>query len=396
MSNKDCGCNKQAQEGEYLLVAATGNQAAQCGNPLDQDPRASCSKQEEMFDYSLSDFLVPQPESFTSMEVCNASVYSIGMWLEFFNPSVILQISNISGNIISLVNRCPNGEPPYRNPSIGTVVNRNTKFVVASQPFSMSDEEAQEFIEDALSNSEEICVPSLLATSTTATVHPVGRIEDDPSNLGVKKCLKRIFGILFKAGRPYLSALGSPVGPIATGYRRLVRRNSDGALFAQQEYHEASNVAAGRQYALSISKGKHRIIGPAYIPSFYFRKLYENTASDNYASWPTFSNNTNKDFDLSGYGEVQSLSDVLDHYYVMVRLEFSVRSTSTFRTCNAFINGRLVAKVGTLTDDQPQVQYNSVTVPIKVLKSDNKITVRFECPGTVNYYYRLEMDGIFE
>jgi hypothetical protein len=167
------------------MVEATASDASSCG--VSATGTEGCAKQEPMYDICLSSFLVPLSNSFTSIEVCSPNIYYIGMWLQFLTPNVTLQISNISGKIISLINRCENGDLIYGNPEAGQVVLRNTPFVVVDKPRCKSDEDDIAALENALSNASELCVPSLKTSSSTCL-----NLEYLVLNFFVRSLLKKL------------------------------------------------------------------------------------------------------------------------------------------------------------------------------------------------------------
>ena len=389
----DCDCTKTPTSDEYLMIAATAENAGQCGTPA-ASANASCDKQEKMFDESLSAFLIPATNASVSMQVCNAKVYSVGMWIEFLNPFCILQISAITGNILSLVNRCPDGSSLAGNPEVSTAIGVGSLFVVAARP--ACDVDYQDELAAAMADMTELCVPDLLAHSNTAIIHPVGRLESDPENTGAAKCIKRIFGILFKAGRPFLSAMGAPVSISDLHlYRRIVRNTSTGGLHLAKNYFEQNDVTANNRYGLSIDSARERVIGPIHFCQMWHMLVKENTSNDDPDTWPSFTNSRDEDFDLGGYDRIQLIDNVRDHYYVMVRFELGAKRSGALVSVNAKLNDKNVCRVFASSSGSVTQQYNSVTVPVKVMKSDDKITLKLTTDGTVKFQYSLHIEAIY-
>ena len=54
-----------------------------------------------------------------------------------------------------------------------------------------------------------------------------------------------------------------------------------------------------------------------------------------------------------------------------------------------------IKKCGIVVDATAYVQFNSISVPIKVKKSDNKIKLKLRKSGSTKYYYRLTLDGAY-
>ena len=110
MHGNPCGCGPSSNpDPSYLMVSATPSEAALC-DPSSTGNAANCDNQDRTYDESLSDFLVPLTTNTTSMQVCNSSVYAVGQWLYFNTAKAYFQINNITGQILTLVNRCPNDD----------------------------------------------------------------------------------------------------------------------------------------------------------------------------------------------------------------------------------------------------------------------------------------------
>ena len=395
----DCNCNKTASPSEeYLMVKASASQAATCGVALPSTTSVeSCAKQEPMYDASLSDFLVPLESSSTNMIVCNSAIYSTGIWLQFLNPVVTLKITNITDNTLTLVNRCENGDIVSSNPAVGVAVAKGARFVVVDQPDCVSNSDFLLKVISALSTATEVCLPSLVSSTTTAIIHPVGRVESDPSNLSAGKCLKKIFGILFKAGRPFLSALGGTIGHNNLDYRRLVRHKTTGGVYEKDNYSDAPQLEVNKQYLLAITNSEEKLFGPTYITKFTREQLEENTTDKDHLSWPTFSGSYDKDYDMGDYAGLTPPAEAfLDHYYVMCRLEIACsRTGDDVVTMQAELNGIRVGRCVGATSADYLVGYNAVTIPVRVNNSDDKLTLRLTTTGTTRYYFRLHVDGIY-
>lgn len=394
MNDTNCGCNAHnPSDKEFLLVKATSSEASSCGTGDGLDPISDCVKQEQMYDFSLSDFMVPSQTGATSMEVCNPNVYSIGMWLQFTSPIVTLQISNISGSILTLINHCPDGSIVGDNPDVGQVVYRNTRFVVSSAPGCISDEKYLEKIQDALSSVVEICVPNLAQSSSTAIIQPVGRVDSDPNNLGAKKCIRRIFGFLFKAGTPVLSALKLVKGEQAYDYRRIVKHKITNEIKHLENYGEYAELLIGRQYLVGIQKNSETLIGPSYVMYPFHSIVHENTASLDPNDWPDLNLTYDHDFDIGGVPQIEGLDGSLDHYFANVRIEVAVRSVADNITkiyLNNVSSGRVYSSQ---SSTESNIQFNSITIPIRVSRSDNKINLKITARETSKFYFKLSLSG---
>lgn len=397
MTTNDCNCGPEASK-EYLMVKVTPSEASTCGTG-EVSTTKDCAKQEDMFDKSLSSFTIPVTIGSTNMEVCNAGIYTVDMWLQFLDPVATLKISAITGKILTLINRCDSGDAISFNPDAGTAIDKGTKFIVCDSPPCYSEEERAADIENSLKTMTGLCMPDLQECSETAIIQPVGRISSDPEDLSVKKCIKRIFGILFKAGSPYLSSLRT-ADPVDVGnYNRLVRHKGTDEVRKQLNYCDSDGLNVQKQYLLSITNGDEAVRGPCYLTKLVQELVEVNTESFTAAAWPTFTEDFEKDFDLSditGLNVPGNDDSFLDHYYVMARLEFETYTdVDTNRYTTAKLNG---LRVGRCLSRVERPGPMSVSVPIKILKSDHKLTLKFVCESysDINrFYYNLNIDGIY-
>lgn len=396
--NTKCGCNTDAPSGkEYLMVEASASDPNQCGNPSSANAgTAGCAKQEPMFDQSLSDFLIPSAASSVIMSVCNGKVYTVGMWIQFVDPVAKLKISGIDGNTITLLNRNSNGDEVIANPAIATKIPKLAQFVVCDAPEDLSAEEELAKLETSLSGATQLCVPNLGASSSTAIVHPVGRVESDPENLSVKKCIKRIFGVLFNAGRPFLSALGTPVDiNDLTDYRPLVKHKTTNGVYQRKNYSEASGLADDRQYVLAVTNNSEKLLGPAYLTKAVHELIEQKEPILTPASWPEMTDEHVKNFDISDYaGAMPPADHNLDHYYVMVNCEIAGnKDTGDIRVMRLELND-IIAGRCSISGDADAQDFNSITKIVKVMKSDNKLTLKLTAVGTIRFWYRLNIEAI--
>lgn len=389
MSN-DCGCTPQASEGEYLLVKANGQDAGTCGT-VPSSGTTNCAKTEPMFDSILSDFLVPSEESSVNMQVCNGAIYTVGMWIEFINPYCRMKITAINGNILSVVNACTNGDDIDNNPAPSTVINRGTRFSVVGKP--PCDIDYTEKLQESFATVTELCMPALGITSETAVVHPVGRTQSDPENSGVGKCLRRIFGIVFKAGRPFLSAMGAPVNiDDLNQYRRLIRKNDTGAIHVAKNYSEQQDVVAGNRYLLSIDKTRERVTIPAYVCQMWHYELKENTSNTDPTSWPSFTNDFEFEINVGSLDRIQAIDNVRDHYYLMLRIEVGTYKAGAYEIVQARIDDKRALKV---VAGNNAMAFNSVLMPMRIAKADDKFKFKLAMDGTTKYYYRVVAEAIY-
>lgn len=400
MSKPNCGCdNGGSQEGDFLMVKATASEASSCGLSGGSNSTASCDKQEPMYDICLSDFLLPSKDGQTSMEVCNASIYTISMWLQFTYPVVTLQIVNITGNILTLVNRCPNGEIVDENPTIGTVVSRGTSFVVAPEPQCFTDEEDAERINSALEGATQICAPNLATCSETAIIRPVGKIESDPSDLSVKKCIKAIYGFLMKAGTPVFTALRLEA-PIDLNYRRLAKHKTLNEVVHLKNYSETPGLTDD-SYALMINKNREVLV-PNYFSHLFTHTIAENTtAYTTPSSWPALGSGGSHEVNYNisaAVGGLGWLPSDRNHIIVMVRFDLTTFVDGEgSRAINIILNNINAGRVMNVGNGGGEnINGMSVSVPIKLSKGDYNLNMKLNATGnTQRYHFRLTIDGVF-
>lgn len=394
-----CGCQSSpSSDKPYLLVEATSSTIDACGsNPQGQSP-GNCDKSEPMFDESLSDFLIPSKDSSVNMSVCNGAIYSVGMWIEFLNPIAKLQITSISGNILTLVNRNINGDEVAENPDIGTQISVGTRFVVGSSSHNISDADRLEQIESALDGATEIEVSNLGASSSTAVVHPIGRVESDPSNLSAKKAIKRIFGILFNAGRPVLNALGTTV-PIEdmADYRPLVKHKTSHIVRQARSLSENGGLASNRQYVLSVTNSGEKLL-QTYLSKIARRQLDIIGDVHSPLSWPVTVGDYETEYDLSSWADMQPPDgNVLDHYYVMCSMELAGnKDAGTARIMRAELNGVTMCRVG-IHPDPSLYYFNNSTRLVRIETSGPnayKLKLKLFIVNDARYWYRLNIDEI--
>jgi len=383
------------------MVRATASQASTCGIPDITNPdeeNSNCVKQEIMFDKSLSDFLVSTPGSSSSFEVCNPAPYCVGMWLQFYTPRVTLRIVSISGSIITVVNRCNlTDNAPDDNPEIGTIIERGAKFAVVGAPRCFDEEDATDDLVDALANLTGICVPELGVGGANATMWPVGRIEEDPDNVSQGPCIKRIPGVKFIGGVPYLSALDAPVNGVdAHLYRRLVKNTANDSVHVIKNYSEYSGMTPTDQYYLSVNSDEEKLVGPGYLFRPFNDFLAENSAGLDPAAWPVLDVDYDHTYNLSTIPQIDTLVSQYDHIWVNVRLELAGFSDENTNFITAELGGIHAGRVNAFKDaDCNVVAFNSITLPIKVMKSDYNLALSISSQAACNFYFRIAISGIW-
>ena len=395
----NCGCNSGDcnQSGEYLMVKATPSDAGLCGNPTSLDPTKNCAKQEKMFDFAQSGFIIPLANGQTSMKVCNSGIYTTNMWLEFFNPVCKLKITAISADhTLTLVNRCPGGSAVKSNPDAGTAVPTGTKFVVCSQPDCTPGSVAGESVVNTLESLNYIPIGNMTESATTDLVQPIGHIRSNPTNSAVKKVIKRIYGVMFNAGRPVLTALGLvDTVNLSENYRRLVIHKTTKIVSWAKNRSEQAGLISGKKYLEVISSGSERLIGPVLLPLFNRTQLDQNVAPGvTPADWPSFTTSFTKAFDLSEIPEINNAPKDSE-YIALARIDIGgLKTGSTNNFISVSVNGVRAGVVRTGYNDA-FIQFNTIVMPIRILRSDNKLTLKLETTGTVKYHYRICVDGIF-
>lgn len=396
MSDKKCGCGPSSNsDPTYLMVEATASEAAVC-DPNSIGNSSSCENQERTYDESISDFVVPLSTNTTSMQVCNPSVYAVGQWLYFNSSKAYFQINNITGQILTLVNRCPNDDAIDGNPAPGTPIPSKSKFVVSASPPCFAIEAETDRVKRALASMTQICVPDLIETTNNQNIQVVGRVSSDSSNPSQGKCIRRIADFFFKLGRPFMSGLRTinVNSSQYDGYRRLARHTATNEIVELINFSNMPDAAGVKQKAYSVTSSNEKLVGPAYFGSLFRHTLEKNTNDEDPDNWPVIDTTIHKEYDLSTISAIENIVKNQDHYYAMVRLEISARHTGDdYRTLVASLGGdyagKAIARTGGL------VAYNSISMPVKVLYADHKLELDLEADGAMKCYFRIVIDGIY-
>lgn len=396
---RNCGCNNLPSK-KMLMVETSPSEASTCGAPGSSTGSESCPKQEPVYDVILSDFIVPSSGTLTSASVCNGSVYSSGQWIQTLNPVVTLKINSINGNILSLANQCDNGSPVPGNPDAGQLITSQTRFSIVSQPECLDEEERAEEILAALASATEVCTPSLLESSANAAIQPVGRVESDPSNTAAGKCIRRIFGIIFNSGIPYLTSLGNAIsGTELNNYRRLGKHKTNNSVRQLENYSENPAISGTNQYALGIRSNQEYLVGPSYVPCFFTPILIDsagvvsNTSSPVMVTSPT--GVFEKTINLSGVSQINNIQKNQDHYYVHLSIEYIDRANNT----NITVNNELVGM--SLAHNSSRSNWRGViTAIVRVDISTNELRFKIEnnlnfSSSSFQYAYRIMLKGIY-
>lgn len=398
MNQQGCGCGGDSPNDEYLMVKATGKNPSTCGLPDSSGATTgtvSCPKQEPEFDNTLSDFVVPATGASVSIQVCNPSVYSVDQWIQFPN-GLTMQVISITGNNLQIRNSCPNGSPIIDNPTAGLVISRNTRFFTVGKPPCQTEEQRLDEILEALSGASEICVPDLVESSNQAHVQPVGRVEADPSDTSFKKCLRRIYGILFKAGTPILSAIQKVSEANIGNYRKLGIDKANREVWEIPDFSEFTGLTSGQQYQTAFKpNGTEYIIGPDYgfkPVNITLLEIPTNPLSGTFATSPASATILNQTFNLSSQTDISSIKRNQDHYYVLAHLEVGyTQAIQGVKILAARLNGSLVC---TSVDLYGR---NTLTIPIRVENSNNELTLLIEqsVASVSNYIVRLYIRGVW-
>lgn len=392
MSNNNCGCSStqsQSSNGEFLLVKATGKNSSTCGDIDDLDSANSdCVKQEPMFDFSKSDLIIPLFSSSTQMEVCNSDIYSISMWVQFLNPVTTMMISNITGNILTLSNRCSNGQVITTNPAVGTAITRGTRFVVCDAPICETDQEQLEITKESIRSMTELCLPLLEETSSTSTVHPLGRVESDSNNSFAGKCVKRIKEFYFKNGIPFFTTLNNI--PISDNpkFKKLARNPITNEIAQLKDYSEHSGTDSLSHSTLSILSTGEKVVGPVHFSRQVSVDLFTNTSSDDFNAWPiSVATEIEKSIDLSDQSVYDSVRNLSDHVWMTFRLDISPRC-GNFNRVSIIANGIRVAKHFSTGDDISTCSY---VFNMKIKDNNKNIELKFNGIENFRLYYRLTL-----
>lgn len=395
----NCGCTGKTspEDKKYLMVEMTGSEAATC-DP-DQAPSGveDCAKQEPTYDESLSDFVVPLSTNTTQLQVCNSSIYTLSQYIQFAIPRVrmLITANNADTNILTIANRCPDGSAIPENPEAGLAVPEGSRFSVVDSPQCPNTAQDIQKVKDALAGMSELCVPELTSAPSTSKIYVVGRVDEDV-NPAQGKCIRWITSLWNDAGKWFmteirlLSAASSQFG----AYRKLGRHSTTNEIVEFPNYKDMTDVlGGGKQMALAISEDGERLVGPAYFFNPFHYSVDKNDNDLDPDLWPSFSNTKNETYDLSGSSQISDTVYKQDHYFALVRLEIAGISTGDYNTIEASLNDSYAGRV--ITRAAEEVQYNSITMPVKILKSNNELKLKLETNGSVKVFYRVIVDGIF-
>lgn len=386
---KSCG---QEPPSEYLLVSATGNSSNDCGNNGKDD----CKLSDGTFDESISDFVVPGAYSSVSMQVCDPSLYSIGQWLFFFESSNYLRVTAVDEYTLTLENNASTGIVVDGNKEAGFLIRNGSRFNAADRPFHIDGEILSDKIIGTINSLSEIEAGSLAVSSTTAVVHPIGRVESDPSNSGVKKAIRRIYGVLFKAGTPILSALkvGSP-SDVPT-HQRLYKNKTTGEVKTLPNYSEYPKVVSSSesQFALSITSNEEKLIS-TFFPKFYQTFIEKNGNAKDNSSWPTLpGSGFSKTFDITSPEITDSMGNPR-YIWVVFRVEVGIAVATTNPViAETAVNGKHVCYTYA-DDDGSKVNFNQGISYIKVARNDLNVKLTIDSNYPCKYFYRLSIEKIF-
>lgn len=375
MSSENCGCKSSSPspaDTEYMMIKSTSMTANACGDP--QEPTsatADCAKQEPEYDSILNSFLVPAFNNTTNIRVCNAAVYSIGQWLMFINPHVVMRITNINGNDISLINGCPNNVAIAENPDAGSTVNTGTRFYPVSQPpCSTASVEANK-VYLAIQQADKLEMDNIIECTNTAIIQPTGIVQSDPGDAGWTPSLQRIFGFVFKGGTPVFSALKAAIVEAdQANHRRLGINKVTKEVVPLSSYSESTGVQSGKQSALAISTAGEKVVGPAYFPCFFQNRITLENETSVIASFPK---NFSKSYTISS-PELTSAVKNQDHYYAMVRFSYFCEAAPNHATFYAYLNTQKVAYIYAKQDDNDPT---NVFMPIRVDSATNQLILNF-------------------
>jgi len=397
-TDPNCGCNSPSgsDNREYLLVKSTASEANTCGGPTAAGGTANCPKQEPSYDISMSDFVMPQDGSSTPMEVCNASVYALSMWLHFSSPSAALQITNISGNILTLANKCPNGETIDSNPT-NVVISKGTTFVVGPTPQCNTDAQDQERINSALASATELCMPNMKTSSTTATLRPVGKVESDTADLSVKKCIQAIYGVLFKAGTPILTALAKKTA-LDLNYERLGKHKTTNEVVRMDNY--SVGLTSNASHTLMFAQNTEKVV-PTYFTHMQVPRqvLFQSQASLNdFDAWDTIPGDDSFEKDISLKDYLEDLFNLRDHAYAILNIDVSLHThVGGFHTLRCMLNDGEFGRVTMNNDSDNNTGGISITSPVKILKAGNyPLNLKLlhtGGSGTHHYYVKVTLIG---
>lgn len=405
MSN--CGCNNSnsGDDGEYLMIKASAKSASTCGGSTAVSDTNSCAKQEPEFDYALNGFIIPLAGNQASIGVCNGSVYSVGQWIQFISPLSFFKITSNVGNVLTLVNQCPDGNVVAENPLAGQAIAQGSAFYVVPHPPCKSLEQRVEEVNSALAEAEQICVPALAESSETAWVQPVGRIEADPGDTSFRKCIRRIRGIIFKAGKPFLTLLKDNINfDTIGGYKRVGIDPVTKEVVQLPDYGDADGLESDEQYGVAVRTSGDKVVGPVAFFSPVDLLVVENGVPLNTASWTSFTTSltVNNSLNIAGITGVRKYKD---HYHALVHISMTMDESLPGAGGTVYkveLNSELIAyhtQYAPSTGNGRRRWLNMV-IPIKVMVNTNNLELVVThtdggVGGSVKVYYRIGVKGIY-
>lgn len=344
----DCGCEPEGEykeSGDYALIKASSKTASTCGTPEDLNQGSpNCAKTDQTFDRLSSDFAFPSDQSVPVL-VCDGSLYTVGQWIHFVNSKATVQVLSINANELTVRAVCSNGASVDGNPTAGTIIRSGDPIVAVRSPLCLTDSQKQDQLLDDLSEVTELELPNLSEQeSLTAEIQPVGWTRSDSGNSGFKKSLKRILGVFFKGGSPYLTNLKTTDLSESSNYRRMVVNKSTKEVRQRLNLSEETSLQTGKTYITGVTNGEEALIpGFVFVPILVQIDSHGGNIEDE-TTWVQIPNSTPyvKTLNFS-IAEIDAIDILGDKFYAELHFLFGLRNPSAFRS-KAFVkvDGQIV------------------------------------------------------
>lgn len=145
---------------EAIPVCASTSPASSLGS-------SDCTKLDNTYDIALQSVVVPAVGGSMQISVCNASLYTVGSWIEFVDGSgagskyQIIAV-NSTENYISVRNSCSDGVTAISgNAPPGSTFVINSRFIVIGEPICQTSDEKVEELQETINAADELCLEGI-------------------------------------------------------------------------------------------------------------------------------------------------------------------------------------------------------------------------------------------
>lgn len=171
-------------------------------NPASSLQSSDCTRLDNTYDMALQAAVIPTVGSQMQINVCNASIYTVGSWIEFvdgYGVGSIFQIVAINtiNQYITVRNSCEDGITAIDgNASPGASIQAGSRFIVRGKTSCKTTEDQVADLEALFPSLEEICLDSLSAREVTEEIKILGALTSSDCDGGAgspQPCLR--FGL---------------------------------------------------------------------------------------------------------------------------------------------------------------------------------------------------------